>query len=79
MIPRRRLSEAFLFEICREFNAHTAADWPPLRAIAVAHGVGYWTAARWVGMCRRRGMHLEPATGMRHHYADGTLHGGEQR
>lgn len=79
MTSFHRLDDAFLREIAREFNAHVSASWPPLRAIALSRGVGYGTAARWVGYCRDRGMHLESAHGMRHHYAAaGARDGGER-
>jgi hypothetical protein len=65
----RRHSPEFLAEITRQFNAHVDADWPPVRAIAVSYGVEQESAARWVRECRAAGHVLEPAGGLRHHWA----------
>lgn len=66
----RRLDDAFLAEIARQYNAHVAAEWPPIRAIAVANRITTRTAAHWIRICRARGFVIEPGDVLQHHYPE---------
>ncbi len=64
----RRLDAEFLAEVARQHNAHVAAGWPPVRAIAVAHQVPRATAAWWIARARKAGLHLASGHGLQQHY-----------
>jgi hypothetical protein len=66
MTVKRRRDQAFLTEIARQYNAHCAANWPPVRAIAVAYGVSHATATKWIAACRDAGLYLANGHQVRH-------------
>lgn len=68
IIHHRRNAE-FYEEITRQHEAHVAAKWPPLRAIAIAYGVTRGTASNWITQARALGYDVSPCSHLRHHYA----------
>lgn len=65
---RRRRDDAFYREIVRQHDAHVAAKWPPIRAIALANGVTWGTASNWITQARALGYDVQHCTHLRHHY-----------
>jgi hypothetical protein len=65
---KQRLNADFLMEFAREWNAHVAAGWPPIRAMAVSREATEAAVVSWASECREQGFSLESAVGLRHHH-----------
>lgn len=57
----RKIDDAFLSDIARQYAEHVAAGAMPAPAIATAEGVPVRTAQRWVYVARKRGI-IPPST-----------------